>query len=65
MSVIQPPVIFSIFTQHLIRIFALEVLARRFDISMAGHLGGLIGDPLVASVARVRQNASPSAAANG
>ena len=65
MLVIQPPVIFSIFTQYLIRIFALEVLATRFDISMAGHLGGLIGGPLVASVARVRQNASPSAAANG
>jgi hypothetical protein len=41
MLVIQPPVIFSIFTQHLIRIFALEVLATRFDISMAGQLGGL------------------------
>jgi rhomboid protease GluP len=35
------------------------------EISMAGHLGGLIGGPLVASVARVRQNASPSTAANG
>ena len=35
------------------------------EISMAGHLGGLIGGPLVASVARVRQNASPSAAAIG
>ena len=35
------------------------------EISMAGHLGGLIGGPLVASVAKVRQNASPSAAANG
>jgi len=35
------------------------------EISMAGHLGGLIGGPLVASVARVRENASPSAAANG
>jgi hypothetical protein len=32
MLVIQPPVIFSIFTQHLIRIFALEVLATRFDL---------------------------------
>jgi hypothetical protein len=29
MLVIQPPVIFSIFTQHLIRIIALEVLATR------------------------------------
>jgi rhomboid protease GluP len=35
------------------------------EISMAGHLGGLIGGLLLASVARVRQNASPSAAANG
>ena len=32
MLVIQPPVIFSIFTQHLIRIFALEVFATRFDL---------------------------------
>jgi hypothetical protein len=54
MLVIQPPVIFSIFTQHLIRIFALEVLATRFDP---------IGGPLLASVARVPQNASPSASA--
>jgi hypothetical protein len=37
MLVIQPPVIFSIFTQHLIRIFALEVLATRFDL--IGALG--------------------------
>jgi hypothetical protein len=35
MLVIQPPVIFSIFTQHLIRIFALEVLATRFDLISA------------------------------
>jgi len=35
------------------------------EISMAGHLGGLIGGPLLASVARVRQNALPSTAANG
>jgi hypothetical protein len=32
MLVIHPQVIFSIFTQHLIRIFALEVLATRFDL---------------------------------